>query len=349
MTPSRPATMHDVAKLAEVSQSTVSRVLNERPSGVPISERTRQRVMSAARELNYTPNPFAQALKGANTRLVGAIVREIADPFFAQMMSSIGETLGERGYSTVLGDAHSNPEEALRFTQLLDVRHCAGFLVLGDLRDDEAALHAIRKQRSYVVAVARGKAVTDVPFVNVDNQKGVGLALHYLFDLGHRRIAFIHGGWVGDIQERYCAYRGLMEVQGVPILDGYVHWAKSNDPAGGYEAMQALLSLPEPPTAVLASDDSMAIGALQSAADMKVGVPEQVSVVGFDDINAAAYAIPRLTTIRQPIEEMGRRAVHLLVDMIEEVIAPDGAKEIVLEPELVVRESCGPAQGASKR
>jgi DNA-binding LacI/PurR family transcriptional regulator len=343
---SQSATMQDVAKLAGVSQSTVSRVLNKRDSIIPISEQTQKRVLWAASELSYTPNRFAQALKGANTFLVGAIVREIGDPFFAQMISSINEALTERQFSMVLGDARSNPEEALRFTRLLDARHCDGFLVLGDLRDEEAALKSIVQQRIYVVAVAHGKSVVKVPIVNVNNKKGVALALDYLFELGHRRIAFIHGGWVGDIQERYHAYCGDMVARGVPMIKEYVQWADTNDPPGGYEAMQILMRLPQPPSAVLASDDSMAIAALKAASDMGVRVPEQVSIMGFDDIHAAAYAIPGLTTIRQPIEEIGQRAAHLLIDMIEGLVSSDETSEIILEPELVVRGSCGPAQQA---
>lgn len=344
----RAVTMKDVARLAGVSQSTVSRVLNKATSAIPISLETRNRVLQVARELGYTPNPLARALRGRQTHLLGLIVREIADPFFAQLIAVISAAAKEKGYNLVLGHAQSSPAEALLLSTILDTRHCDGFIVLGDLRDDRAAFEElILKAGPRIISLCRGEPVGHVPTINVDNRRGVFLALEYLTGLGHRQIAFIDGGWLGDIQERLQAYRAFMEQHELTVPAEYIQ-TETNDASGGYHAMKALLTLLEPPTAILASDDVMAIGALKAASDMGYRVPADVSVIGFDDIEAATYTIPALTTVRQPIEEMGRKALSLLTDIVEGRLSADDVPVIRIEPKLVIRDSCAPPRGGRR-
>ncbi len=334
--------MSDVAERAQVSQSTVSRVLNQSDSLVPISEETRQRVLAAARELGYRPNPLARGLRGSSVLLLGVIVRDVADLFFAQMISELSVLARANGYNLVLGHAGSSSSEALLLKDILDARHCDGVMVLGDMPDDEAIFEEIRRLPCPVVNLCRGQAVAGLPTVNVDNRKGTLLVLEYLTALGHLRIAMIDGGWVGDIRERHDAYRDFMAARGWGGAACSV-LAERNDPVGGYRAMKALLSRPERPTAVFAADDGLAIGALKAAADLGVRVPDELSIASFDDVELAQFTIPALTTVRQPIEELARVGLQLLLDRIEGSRPAEAEPMIRVEPDLVIRQSCAPA------
>ena len=336
--------MSDVAERAQVSQSTVSRVLNQTTSSVPIGEETRQRVLAAARELGYRPNPLARGLRGSAVLLLGVIVRDIADPFFAQVISDLGAVARANGYNLVLGHAGSSPSEALLLKDILDARHCDGIIALGDLPDDETIFEEIKLVSCPVVNLCRGQAVAGLPTVNVDNRKGTMLLLEHLHQLGHSRIGMIDGGWVGDIRERREAYQSFMQAHGWSDT-AYRVLAERNDPAGGYRAMRALLALPDRPTAVFAADDGLAIGALKAAADLGLQVPEAVSIAGFDDIEQAQFTIPALTTVRQPFEELAHVGLQLLLDLIEGGQDAATGPIVRVEPALIVRESCAPPAG----
>jgi len=334
--------MKDVARRAGVSQSTVSRVLNSVPTAVPISEATRARVRQASKELGYVPNPLARGLRGGSTRLLGLIVREIADPFFAQLIDVLTMIARDRGYSIVLGHARSSSDEALALSDMLDLRHCDGLFVLGDVRGDETTLAKIVESNPKTVAFCSGEPPGKIAVIDIDNRKAISLALDYLLGLGHRKIAFIEGGWIGATLQRREAYREYMLKHSIEIPTEYIVQVEANNAAGGYRGMKTLLTAPDLPTAVLASDDAVAIGALKAAFDMGCRVPADMSVMGFDDIETANYTIPALTTIRQPLEEMGMRAMDMLFDMLSGEISPDNAPMILVEPELMIRDSCAP-------
>jgi DNA-binding LacI/PurR family transcriptional regulator len=178
--------------------------------------------------------------------------------------------------------------------------------------------------------------------VDIDNRKGALLALDHLAQLGHQRIACLDVGRVGDLWERLETYREFMRDRFGGVPEEYVQPTK-NSYSGGYKATERLLSLPTPPTALFAMDDMMAIGAIGAAIDMGWAVPADLSIVGFDDMEVAVYVRPALTTVRQPMEELGRKAVELLLSMIEGVMPCDPCPRVVLEPELIIRDSCGPS------
>lgn len=338
-------TIRDVAERAEVSKSTVSRVLSGAKTAIPISQETRQRVLEAARELQYQPHPSARALRGKSTHLLGLIVREIGDPFFAELVEVITNIAKVQGYDLVLGYARSDPEKALALSEVLDPRRCDGLFLLGDLKEsaEDHAFLSQMKERHLVVSVCRGSQGLSGgnPCVNVDNRKGTFMALNYLAQLGHHRIAFLDGSRLGDLRERLDTYCEFMRQRFGELCGEYIQ-SDENSYAGSYRAMQRLLSLQSPPTAVFAVDDTMAIGALKALSDMGYAVPKDVSVIGFDDIKIAAYLQPSLTTIRQPIEKMGQKAVELLLEMMMEKSVPDPVPRFLMEPELIVRDSCAP-------
>ncbi len=337
-------TMRDIATASGVSQSTVSRVLNDAPTRVPIAADTRERVMLAARELGYRPNPLARGLRGASTMLLGAVVRDITDPFFALAIEALSVEALARGYNVVLGHAHGQADEAIVLTAVLETRHCDAIVLLGDMTDQPRLIQDLRDTRVPVVALWQGSRVQGIPAVNVDNAHGIRLAIDHLRGRGHARIAFIGGRPLGDIEERRTAYLELMAEGGLDVPDGYVQHSV-NTPAGGKAALRALLDLPQPPTALVAATDVIAVGVLNAAFDVGVRVPDDLSVVGFDDIPVAAYTVPELTTLRMPTAEMIAAAMVMAIDEAVRPADERGPALRVLRPELVVRRSTAEAPG----
>lgn len=339
----RLVTMKDIAAATGVSRSTISRILNDAPLTVPVSAVTRTRVLAAARELEYHPNPLARALRGAPTMLLGAIARDITDPFFAGAIETVSAAARAQGYNVVLGHAHGEATEAYELAALLEAGHCDAILVLGDMSDQPRLLEDLRDTHVPVVALWQGSELRSIPAVNVDNRAGVTATMEHLAALGHRRIAFIGGRLLGDIQERQQAYADGMARIGVEVPDGYVQRV-ANTAEDGERALASVMSLPVPPTAVVAATDVLAIGILRGAYVSGVSVPADLSVVGFDDIVWAATTVPALTTVRMPTAEMATAAVNLAILLAGEPAGEGPAAEHVqvFRPELVVRESTAP-------
>jgi DNA-binding LacI/PurR family transcriptional regulator len=338
---SRPVTMQDIAKAAGVSQSTVSRVLNDTPTSVPIAADTRERVQEVAKRLGYRPNPLARGLRGARTMLLGVIVREITDPFFSMAIEALSTEALARGYNVVLGSAHSKADEAIALKAVLETRHCDAIVLLGDMRDEPKFLEDLRASQTPIIALWHGTELEGVPTVNIDNRAGMVTAIDHLIDKGHGRIAFIGGRPLGDIRERRTAFYEHLEEKGIAVPEEYVQNV-INDPAGGDAALRTLVALDSPPTAVVCSTDHLAIGVLHAAADLGLVVPRDLSVVGFDDIPMASFTVPSLTTIHMPVAEMTALAARLAMDEPEDG-ASGAMKSFVVTPGLVVRESTGEA------
>ena len=341
---SRIPTMQDIARASGVSQSTVSRVLTGAPTVVPINPATRERVLEVARQLRYRPNPLARGLRGARTMLLGVIVREITDPFFAGAVDAISSEANRRGYNVVLGHAHGKTDEAIALRAVLETRHCDAILLLGDTSDQPRLLEDLRDTNITVVGLWQGSApVRGISTVSVDNRAGVEALLGHLLGLGHKRLAFIGGGFgegllLGDIGERRAAFLDLMAAAGLPVNDGYIREIKNNL-SGGATAFESLMKLPVRPTAILASTDLLAIGAIHSAGRMGMTVPGDISIVGFDDLPMAEYTNPALTTVRQPMAAMAAVGVGAAIDNNGGEEAPEVK---LLVPSLIVRESSGP-------
>lgn len=332
--------MRDIARATGLSQSTVSRVLNHTPTVVPIAEATRERVLATAKELGYRPNPLARGLRGASTMLLGVIVRDITDPFFAGAIEAVTVEAGGRGYNVVLGHAHARADEAIALWAVLEDRHCDAILLLGDVGDQPRLIEDLAGARVPVVALWQGARPTAIASVSVDNRAGIHAVLEHLAELGHRRIAYMGARQLGDIKEREEAYLEFMARLGEPVRDGYVQH-RSNEFAGGVAAFHELSELPEPPSAIVTSTDVLAIGALHAANERGVRVPEDVSIAGFDDIPVAGFTVPALTTVRMPVREMVAKAVQMALDDRR----LDPSRPAVLRPSLVVRASTGRAGG----
>jgi DNA-binding LacI/PurR family transcriptional regulator len=326
----RHVTMKDVAQDAQVSQSTVSRILSGAPPAVPISETTRARVLETARRLQYRPNPLARGLRGAPTMLIGAIVRDVTDPFFATAIDVLSRRARHRGYSVVLGHARGEADEALALAAVLEARQCDAIVLLGDIRDQPALLADLATVSGPVIELWQGSGSQGFPAIAVDNDAGMRAAMDHLRTLGHRRIAFVGDAGKADVAERRAA---VEQCGGQDVVTAV------NAPQAGGEALDALLDRAEPPTAIAAATDVLAFGILHQAAVRGLRVPVDLSVTGFDDIPLAASAVPALTTVRMPVDAMVRAAIARAIPDGETDPGPQLQR---FATELIVRASTGP-------
>jgi DNA-binding LacI/PurR family transcriptional regulator len=332
-------TMKDVARSAGVSQSTVSRILNDTPVAIAVSLETRERVLRIARDLGYRPHPFARALRGAPSMLLGAVVRDITDLFFATAVEALSIEARSHGYSVVLGHAGQQADEALALAAVLEARQCDAIVLLGDLRDEPRLVEDLRNARMPVVGLWHGSHGAAFPTVGVDNTAGIHAALDHLAELGHARIAFVGDESLADVHERQVAFEEYLATVGRTPAAGYLQRVP-NTTGGGEEALAALAALPEPPTAVVAATDVLAIGVIHAAYERGLTVPADLSVVGFDDIPLASATVPGLTTVRMPIAGMVAAAVELAVG--DAAPRDEPPRSIRFEPSLIVRRSTGP-------
>ncbi len=338
-------TMRDIAAAAAVSQSTVSRVLNNVPTRVPIAPETRERVIQTSRRLGYRPNPLARGLRGASTNLIGAVVRDFSDPFFAGAIEALVVESMAHGYNVVLGHAPDRVSEVVSLTAVLETRHTDAIILLGDMQDYPQLLADLRQSLVPVVALWQGTSPLEFPTADADDRAGIWAGLGHLECLGHRRIAFVSAELPGDYRVREDAYLDFMRDRFGDAPPDYLRRCP-NTLAGGDAALRLLLELPQPPTAVATSTDLVAVGVLHAAHSLGATVPERLSVVGFDDILIAAHTVPALTTLRMPISEIVGHAIARAVSLARE---PDAARRPsldVFEPTLIVRDSTAPPTAA---
>lgn len=338
--------MRDIAARAGVSQSTVSRVLNDAPTRVPIADETRQRVIVAARDVGYRPNPQARALRGAPTMLMGAVVRDFSDPFFALAIEALAVEAMANGYNVVLGHAHGRLDESIALSTVIESRQTDAIVLLGFMQDQPRMLEDLRSSRVPVVALWQGWIDSEFPTMEVDDRSGVATGLEHLAELGHRRIAFVSGELPGHNLRREDAYLDFMQRTFGGFPDGYLQRVP-NALAGGERALRALLDLANPPAAIVASTDLVAVGVLHGAYSAGLRVPDELSVVGYDDLPIAAHTVPALTTLRMPIIEMVGAGVRLAIDLARDPTASREPRTEVFRPSLIVRESTAPPANRS--
>jgi len=339
-------TQKDVARLAGVSRSTVSYVLNDQTQlKIPISDDTRQRVMQAIVELGYEPDARAQSLIRGNTRIVGVIIPVIDNPYFWQMFSGISDALQEAGYSLHLSRHPLDAQQESNTIRELTRQRVDGFILLAAVKyllprliDD------LRKAGKPVVEITATKAEFD--HVIHDYSSGTRALMTHLLELGHRKIGFIYGV-VQEVEgfDRLITYRQVLREAGVSGNDAFeMHCGDKLDDA--YRAAYALLSRPNRPTALLVINDMLAIAVIRAANDLGLAIPGDLSVAGFDDIPFSSYTSPRLTTVSGKSEESGREAVRLLLKRFAE---PDLPQQVTTaNVELIVRESTGPVNQPEK-
>ena len=338
--PRRQVTSRDVARRAGVSRTTVSFVLNNVP-GVKISDDTRQRVLQATRVLGYHPTAAARSLASGRTQRIGLVLGEgqrrlAGDAFIPQFLRGITASIARRGYLLVLQMAEDVPTRAA-YDRLLREQQVDG-LILSGPRLDDPLLPELAAEGFPLILHGRMDG-SQTPFVDVDNRSGARQATAHLAGLGHRRIGFVSNApmFYSGAQERLAGYREALVDHGLPVDESLVR-TSGFSPDSGAAAMRELLKTPHPPTAVFAASDVTALGVLGAIHQAGLRVPQDVALVGFDDIFLAAHAVPPLTTVRVPAYGLGWTAAELLIALIE---GDEDIASITLETEFVVRDSCG--------
>ena len=325
-------TLKAVAQHLGLTPGTVSAVLNDSPSARSIPQETKNRIRAAAKELNYRPNFFARTLRNKRTYTIGVIAEEIGDSYSSPIISGIEQYLRKRDYF-FLTVVHRHDQALLsRYAQLLSERGVEGIITVDTTVHDVPMLPT--------VAIAGHKKLKGVTNIVLDHENAAVLALNHLKSLHHERIAFMKGNPISsDSQDRWEAICRVAEQIGIKIDPELIVQINTDDPTPmlGYPFTKELLARQKPFTALFAYNDMSAIGAIRALQEHGLRVPQDVSVLGFDDIPGAAFHSPSLTTVRQPLNRMGETAAQSLLDRIEG--KREYPSEIAIEPELVVRES----------
>ena len=328
-------TLKAVAQHLGLTPGTVSAVLNDTKAARTIPENTRKRIVEAARQLNYQPNFLARSLRVKRTFTVGVIVEEIGDAYGSLIVGGIEPFLRESNYFFFTVAHRHDPKLLRSYSQLLTSRGVEGLITIDTSVEDEPTLPT--------VAVAGHQHVENVTNIILDHHRAAELGLLHLKELGHERIAFFRGlPQSSDSISRWEAIQDVARKLGVRIYPELVLQIEGTDstPELGYPYGKALLGLNVPFTALFAYNDISALGAMRAFQEAGMRIPDDISILGFDDIAIASYAIPPLTTIRQPLEKMGRIAAKTLLDRIEERTA--FTSEIAVAPELIRRASTAP-------
>ncbi len=337
----KPPTIKDIARLASVSHSTVSRAL--RNSSL-VDPKTASRIQQIARDAGYRASAVARSLVTQETRTVGVVVTTIADPFVAEVVSGIEEVANQRCYSVFLTESKTDSELEIKAVHSFADRWVDGIIVTSS-RVGSLHFKLLSETKVPVVLVNNQHSEASPHSVMIQNVEGSRQAVQHLIRLGHRRIAYIRDrfGYQSDA-ERLTGYRAALRHAGVTFSKELVVYGDGKA-EGGMVAMRTLLGLQDPPTAVFCYNDMTALGALRCIHDERLQVPQDISLVGFDDLFIASYTHPRLTTVRQPKRQLGQLAMETLLKLMS---GQDSVDSISVPAELVVRESTAPPREVSE-
>jgi LacI family transcriptional regulator len=340
------ASITEVARLAGVSAATASRVVSA--SGYPVSAATRERVLEAAKALDYVPNALARGRLRSRTPMVAVIVHDITDPYFAEIVRGVEDAAASAGYLVITCSSERDAERERSYVRLLRSIRAAAVVFAGSGLDDPELTEEM--DRHLAAMKADGAAVVHLSphalgqaDVGIDNAAGIGAIVAALVSLGHRRMGFLAGpGSLYVARERLAGFRRAVEAAGIDYDERLVV-RTSFDADGGALGVDTLLARGAPFTAICCANDLLALGALQRLGTLGIAVPDAVSVAGFDDISTAALTAPSLSTVRLPLREMGR----LGFEHANRMLAGDEPSHQVLPFEVVLREStAAPATGA---
>lgn len=323
----RKATLKDVARLARVSTVTVSNVLNHRPN---VSAATRTRVMNAVRRTSYTANLAARGLAGGRTNTLGVLVPDLTTQYMGAIVLGAGEEIRRSGMEMLISTAFNMQSERAQLNLLQGITD--GLILILPHTDDEE-IQSIEQAGVPVVMVDHRGSDIKLPAVDIDNYTGGRTATEYLLSLHHERIGFV-GGLYQASAARLRGYKEALVNASITFDESLVVPGNFSQP-GGFSAATTLLALAQPPTAIFATNDLAAFGVMEAVKEHGLRVPQDISVIGFDDIPMASQVFPPLTTVRQPLAEMGRAAVRMMIAKLRGVEPP--SQRITLATDLVVR------------
>ncbi len=333
---SRRATIIDVARASGVSYSTVSRVLNGYEF---VRETTRSRVLEAAEKLGYVANLQARSLAGGRSHIIGLLVPGLDNGYIGEVVRGIDEECARQNYDIMLYSTHRNRGNESVYVKAITSGLTDGLLLIVPLIP-ASLIEALPSENFPHVLIDQNNAASNSDVVDATNWQGAYDLTKYLLELGHRHIGFISGTpELSSTTERLNGFRAALTDQGVEYEPDLFIPGNFFE-TGGYRATSQLLDLPQRPTAIFASNDLSAFGAINAARDRGLRIPDDLSIVGFDDIPLASITYPKLTTVRQPLIQMGRVAVKLLFEQIED--PGRDARRVTLSTQLIVRDSCRP-------
>jgi LacI family repressor for deo operon, udp, cdd, tsx, nupC, and nupG len=325
----------DIARIANVSYSTVSRALRNSPL---VNHETAERIRRIAAEAGYRASAVARSLVTGRTQAIGVVVTTIADPFVAEVVSGVEDYANEQGYSVVLANSNADPDREMKVVHSFEERRVDGILITAS-RVGAVYLPLLSKMQIPIVLINNQHPGQFVYSVMIDNTPASREATRHLIQLGHRRIGYLGDrcGFQSDT-ERFAGYRHALEEAGIPFLPELISHGDGKL-EGGMQAMEKLLTLADLPTAVFCYNDMSAIGAMRTLRLRGLRVPQDISLVGFDDLDFASYTVPPLTTVRQPKQQMGRKATEILLKLLA---GSDSESSVRVQGELIVRESTAP-------
>ncbi len=329
------ATIRDVSKEAGVSRATVTRVLQ---TPEKVASKTLEKVQAAIKKLDYRPNMLSQTFRNKRSNTIVVMVPNIANPLFAKIISGIETVTQKHGYNLLLGDTHNSSELETHYINLVETQLAAGVLQLSSYSTHNSLLPN-PNIKAVGIAGTESTYGAEFPSVRIDSIEAAKTAVDYLVNKGHRRIAAITGPKDNsNTKQRLEGYRSSLKEADI-AFDNNIIFEGDFRLSSGQSTVAKMLEQPsERPTAIFCMNDEMAIGAISGLSSAGLSVPDDVSVIGFDDIDFAAFITPQLTTIAQPAVEMGQRGAALLIQMIEEQSSPPD-QDIVLPYEFIVRNS----------
>jgi LacI family transcriptional regulator len=325
-------TIHDVAQDAGVSPTTVSRYLNNR---IELPPATSARIDAAIKRFNYRPNLLAKRLSTGKSEAIGLVVPEIREPFFAEIASAVEEEAERHGYTVFMSYTRGDRGREIASLNRLHDRHFDGLIMMTNTPDD-GTLARLISARKNVVLIDEDIPGVEVPRIFVDNEPGAHAATRHLIAAGHRDIAYLRGpAGLFSVLEREAGFRRAMAEANLPVHPGYIRGGSFSQELGRHSVL-GLLDLDNPPTAILASSDNLAIGALRALRQRGIAVPVQMSLITFDDMPMTELVEPALTAIHQPVQALGRRGFEALLALMEGREAPAITR---LPVELIERQS----------
>jgi LacI family transcriptional regulator len=335
----RSVTIKDVARASGVSYATVSRVLTGYEF---VRETTRRRVMEAAKNLGYVANIHARSLVGGRSQVIGLLVPNLDNGYVGTITQGIDKELARANYDLMLYTSHRHPGKESLYVSAITDGLTDGLLLVAPLVP-ATYIDALREQEFPYILIDQGDDTESSSVVEATNWQGAYEATRYLIQLGHTRIAFIKGlTVVRSAIDRFQGYKAALADCNIPFREILVIEGDYQQQTG-YKATKSLLGNADPrPTAIFASNDLAAFGAMDAARECGLRIPDDISIIGFDDVPQASFVYPRLTTVRQPLEQMGQMAVKMLLEQIENQSRPP--QRVALATQLIIRDSCAPYQ-----
>lgn len=327
------ATIYQVSELAKVSLATVSRVMN---GNARVSEKTRDKVLAAMKELGYRPNTIAQSLASNRSNCIGLLVSEIHGPFFGQMMSGVETAIRAAGKHVIITTGHSEEEKEKDGIEFLISRNCDAIILHVEAVSDEYLIE-LSKGKTPIVLVSRQVDELSEQCISLDNELGGYLATKSLIDMGHKDIAYIAGPqYKADAAERLLGHKRALSQHDIPVNDKLIFEAEFKE-IGGIEGLRHFLTEREQFTALVCANDEMASGAMTYAREHDLQMPKDLSVIGFDNVVFAPHLYPKLTTVDNPVNQMGKMAAKLVLKEVYQ--QQDHQIQRLFEPSLVMRDS----------